>query len=177
MCPFQAILQGKKIWLQIGGYPNISKKMGNFPQGGECKFWKLFPLFLFIFKHGLNHPEMKRYFFLDRGPQYWGTYPQILGWVPYIRGTRWGAPNFRGTYPQIWGWVPYFRGTYPPILGRPTKKKEKGYKKKNFAQKCFLGMPSKKCNKCYIGGAVLPVKMLHYIKLCLKSISKHFKSF
>ena len=40
-------------------------------------------------------------------------------------------------------------------LGTPSKKKKK-----------------KKCNKCYIGGGVARVKMLHFIKLCLKSISK-----
>ena len=43
-----------------------------------------------------------------------------------------------------------------------------------------LGTPSKKkkkCNKCYIWGGVWWVKMLHFIKLCLKSISSNSESF
>ena len=42
-----------------------------------------------------------------------------------------------------------------------------------------LGTPSKKkCNKCYIrGGGGPDVKMLHFYKLCLKSISSHSESF
>ena len=110
---------------------------------------------------------------------FWDKFPYVqisldeFFWVKLLWTNAWDKfsvhlkclhfkPNIRGTYPQIWGWVPYFRGTYPPILGIPTKKKEKGYKKKLFAQKCFLGMPSKKnvtnvtlggrsCrSKCYI---------------------------
>ena len=39
------------------------KKSGNFPtEGGPFRFGLSFPLFLFIFNNGLNHPEMQRNF-------------------------------------------------------------------------------------------------------------------
>ena len=63
---FKPFYREKKM-VTNGWVPQYLKKMGNFPQGGEWKFWKLFPLFLFIFKHGLNHPEMKRNFFSKVG--------------------------------------------------------------------------------------------------------------
>ena len=35
--------------------------------GGSSRFWVRFHTFFFIFKHGLNHPEMQRNFFLPLG--------------------------------------------------------------------------------------------------------------
>ena len=40
----------------------VKKKSGNFPTegGGPSDFGSFSHFFLFIFKHGLNHPEMQR---------------------------------------------------------------------------------------------------------------------
>ena len=47
----------------------LKKKVGNFPlgEGGPENFENFSHFFLFIFKHGLNHPEMKRNFFSKVG--------------------------------------------------------------------------------------------------------------
>ena len=49
-------------------------KVGNFPlgEGGPENFENFSHFFLFIFKHGLNHPEMKRNFFSKVGTS-WGS--------------------------------------------------------------------------------------------------------
>ena len=52
----------RSIDLREGFKKKKKKKSGNFPTegGGAFRFWLFFPLFLFIFKHGLNHPEMQK---------------------------------------------------------------------------------------------------------------------
>ena len=52
------------IWLNLNcsireGFKK--KQSGKFPiRGGDLKISKTFPIFLFTFKHGLNHPKMKK---------------------------------------------------------------------------------------------------------------------
>ena len=46
------------------GFKKKKKKLGIFPKGGgvPSDFGSVSQLFLFVFKHGLNHPEMQRNF-------------------------------------------------------------------------------------------------------------------
>ena len=55
--------------LREGFKKKRKKKVGNFPlgEGGPENFENFSHFFLFIFKHGLNHPEMKRNFFSKVG--------------------------------------------------------------------------------------------------------------
>ena len=51
------------------GFNKKKKKSGIFHKGGgvPTDFGSVSILFFFIFKHGLNHPEMQRNFFLPLG--------------------------------------------------------------------------------------------------------------
>ena len=63
----------------------VKKKSGNFPTegGGPSDFGSFSHFFLFIFKHGLNHPEMQKNF----------VHPLV---TPLLQV---GAPKFGGRYP------------------------------------------------------------------------------
>ena len=69
-------ISGERYCSQISGLgirEGFKKKIGNFPKGrGDFQFGLRFPTFLFIFKHGLNQPEMQRNFFqpLITGPPF-----------------------------------------------------------------------------------------------------------
>ena len=60
------------------------KKVGNFPLGGGGpeNFENFSHFILFIFKHGLNHPEMKRNFFQKLVPQHPHPFPPPVGNFP-----------------------------------------------------------------------------------------------
>ena len=69
-------------WLGKGSKKK-EKKVENFPlgEGGPENFKNFSHFFLFIFKHGLNHPEMKRNFFSKVGtPPY--PFPPPVGNFP-----------------------------------------------------------------------------------------------
>ena len=75
---------------------------------------KILKTFLFIFKHGLNHPEIKRIFFSK------------VGTPPTLSLHQWEISQLvfkLFLLCQFWGWVPYFRGTYPKYQGYQPKKK------------------------------------------------------
>ena len=91
--------------------------MGNFPvgEGGPENFENFSHFFLFIFKHGLNHPEMKRNFFSKVGtpPTLFSTsgkFPNLFLSFSYFA-------NF-GDGSLILGAL----GEGSPILGVPTPK-------------------------------------------------------
>ena len=54
---------GKKNLVTNRWVPQYLKKGEISHKGGNANFENFSHFFLFIFKHGLNHPEMKRYFF------------------------------------------------------------------------------------------------------------------
>ena len=122
------------------------KKVGNFPLGKK-NFENFSHFFLFIFKHGLNHPKMKRNFFSKVGtppsfPSTSGKFPNLfltfsylpifsgegylppnLGMGPLFQGHQVRGPQFQGYLPPNLGMGPLFQGHLPQMLGVPTKKK------------------------------------------------------
>ena len=74
--------------LREGIIKKKKKNLGIFPKGeggpSDFGFFSLiFSFYFFIFKHGLNHPEMQRNFFSPFG--------RVVGRV--------GTPTFGGRYP------------------------------------------------------------------------------
>ena len=82
--------------------------MGNFPLGGGGpeNFENFSHFFLFIFKHGLNHPEMKRNFFSKVG-------------TPPLSLHQWEISQLVF---NLFLLCQVFLGEGSPILGVPTSK-------------------------------------------------------